>query len=131
MKFCSIHKAQNIQAVGMATFVDNMLGVDLDHIDSAHAYFLPMQIHAAHPNARNLDEQHDLTEVHQRTGCRIHTAYRPARLACGSNARMPELYSDSHNCDHMDRFRYLLLFNVVWSELYPCSYSTCIVVGVC
>ncbi|MCU0480650.1 MAG: FGGY family carbohydrate kinase [Anaerolineae bacterium] len=67
-----------IQAVGMTTFVGNMLGVD-----DSNRPITPLYTYANHQStasARILMNLLDNATIHQRTGCRIHTAYHPSNL---------------------------------------------------
>lgn len=71
--------AASIRAVGMTTFVGNLLGVDL-----AGRPVTPLFTYAdtrSGEDASRLAEAHDPADAHQRTGCRIHPAYHPAKLA--------------------------------------------------
>lgn len=71
-------QAQHIQAVGMATLVGNLLGID----QKGHLV-TPVYTYA---DTRSADDVESLRtkinprETHQRTGCMHHTAYHPARL---------------------------------------------------
>lgn len=70
--------ARAIHAVGMDTLVGNLVGVDDDNQPVT-----PVYIYADTRAAEDVDmlaDRIDLTAQHQRTGCRLHTAYHPARL---------------------------------------------------
>ncbi|MBI1278041.1 MAG: carbohydrate kinase [Anaerolineaceae bacterium] len=70
--------AKRIRAVGMATFVSNMMGVD-----RASKALTPVYTYGDTRNSEDveiLSKTVDMEDVHQRTGCRLHTAYHPARL---------------------------------------------------
>lgn len=67
-----------ITAVGMATFVGNLLGVDRDNVPLTPIYTYADVRSVAHVAA--LKNQVDAAALHQRTGCILHTAYHPARL---------------------------------------------------
>lgn len=70
--------AVGIRAVGMATFVGNVLGVDGDGQP-----ITPIYLYAdtrCDADVELLRDSVDPAAVHQRTGCRLHTAYHPARL---------------------------------------------------
>jgi gluconokinase len=72
-------QAHNISVVGMDTFVGNLLGVD----SSGHPLtpiFTYADIRSADDVAA-LKERIDIKAAHQRTGCLLHTAYLPGRLA--------------------------------------------------
>lgn len=71
--------ALGIQAVGMITFAGNLLGVD-----QGNQALTPLYTYAdkqSAPYARQLSQVLDMEAIHRRTGCRIHTAYHPAKLA--------------------------------------------------
>ncbi|PJF27160.1 MAG: carbohydrate kinase, partial [Phototrophicales bacterium] len=70
--------AQSIRAVGMATFVGNVVGVD-----SEGQPITPIYLYAdtrCADDVAALRAQHDEASVQDRTGCRIGSAYLPARL---------------------------------------------------
>jgi gluconokinase len=70
--------ASNIVAVGLDTFVGNLLGLDREGQPTTPVY--------TYADTRSLDEvaqmrrDLDAVDVHQRTGVTLHTAYAPARL---------------------------------------------------
>ena len=70
--------AANIQAVGMATFVGNLVGLDADRQPVTPVYTYADT--RSHEDALELVHEFDLSAIHARTGCRIHPAYHPARL---------------------------------------------------
>src|SRR5690606_12169229 len=70
--------ARDIQVVGMATFVGNMLGLD-EHGEPVTPIYAYADTRAAEDVAE-LRGRVDPEYIHQRTGCIIHTAYQPARL---------------------------------------------------
>ncbi|MBW4436712.1 MAG: hypothetical protein KME04_06235 [Pleurocapsa minor GSE-CHR-MK-17-07R] len=71
--------AQDARAVGMAMFVGNLVG-----LDASGAPITPVYTYA---DTRSADDAQALSaavpasNVLQRTGCRVHTAYHPAKLA--------------------------------------------------
>ncbi len=70
--------AKNIVGVATATFAGSLVGVDADN----HAV-TPVLTYADTRSAdmtHALKQQHDLNAIHQRTGCRLHTAYYPAQI---------------------------------------------------
>lgn len=70
--------AESIRAVGMATFVGNLLG-----IDHRNRPITPLYTYAdvrSSTDATVLSQAYDLAEAHAWTGCRIHPAYNPAKL---------------------------------------------------
>jgi gluconokinase len=72
-------QAHGIHAVGMATFVGNLLGVDANGQLLTPIYTYSDSRSAG--DAALLATRVDGEAVHQRTGCRIHSAYHPAKLA--------------------------------------------------
>ena len=70
--------ASNIVAVGLDTFVGNLLGLDIEGHPTTPVY--------TYADTRSLEEvprmrrDLDAVDVHQRTGVTLHTAYAPARL---------------------------------------------------
>ncbi|MEM6285393.1 MAG: FGGY family carbohydrate kinase, partial [Chloroflexota bacterium] len=71
-------RAQHITAVGMDTFVGNLMGVDADNNPVT-----PLFTYADTRSAgavRQLADRTDVDVMHQRTGCPNHTAYHPGRL---------------------------------------------------
>lgn len=70
--------ARQIQAVGLATFVGNLLGVD-----AAGDPLTPIFTYADTRSAEDVAFLKTVIDEHskqQRTGCPLHTAYQPARL---------------------------------------------------
>lgn len=94
--------AQHITAVGMATFVGNLL-VD----DTLYTYADTRASSAAEA----LSKRYDMEEIHARTGCRIHSAYHPAKLHW--------LKSKSAHYTDFATYCYSLWFG----RDVPCSYS--------
>lgn len=83
-------QAKTIRAVGMATFVGNLVGVD-----SAGEAITPLYTYA---DSRSADDAEDLRQrvnpaaSHQRTGAMLHTAYHPAKLRWLSRTQ-PEMFA--------------------------------------
>lgn len=73
------HPAANkIRVVGVDTLVGNVLGVDKSGLP-----LTPVYTYADTRNAEDVEVLRaslDAAEMHQRTGCILHTAYQPARL---------------------------------------------------
>lgn len=70
--------AGQIEAVGLTTFAGNLVGVDANNRP-----LTPVYTYADIRSARDVGYLHpqiDLAATYQRTGCRLHTAYHPARL---------------------------------------------------
>lgn len=70
--------AKAIRVVGVDTFVGNLLGVD-QHGNALTPIYTYADTRSADDLA-SLAENVDLQAAHQRTGCKHHTAYHPARL---------------------------------------------------
>ncbi|MCB0212399.1 MAG: gluconokinase [Anaerolineae bacterium] len=70
--------ASQIGGVGIDTFVTNIMGVDASGRPITPLYTYADRRSAS--DAEALREEFDLSEVHDRTGCRIHSAYLPARF---------------------------------------------------
>ena len=82
--------ASEIEAITVSTFVGNLLG-----LDENGRPLTPVITYAdtrSEPQALELKQNLDEYEVHQRTGCRIHSSYSPARL-CYLREKQPEIYS--------------------------------------
>jgi gluconokinase len=80
--------AEKIEGVAIDTFVTNIMG-----LDEAGDPVTPVFTYADTRNAaaaEALRQAFDLTRVHDRTGCRIHTSYLPARFRWLADSR-PEL----------------------------------------
>jgi gluconokinase len=75
----SASEAGSIAAVGCSTFVSNLLGVDR----SGRAVTPLMTYADTRPAAdvKSLAQHLDEEAIHQRTGCRLHPSYLPARFA--------------------------------------------------
>jgi gluconokinase len=71
-------EAATVKAVGMATFVSNLLGLSADDKPLTPLYTYADTVSTA--AAQSLAAKHDMVTVHHRTGCRIHAAYHPAKL---------------------------------------------------
>lgn len=71
--------AAHISAVGMTTLVGNLLGVDA-HNQPLTPVYTYADTRAA-PLLPTLKNSVDTNAAYQRTGCPLHTAYHPARLA--------------------------------------------------
>ena len=71
-------RAAEVRAVGMASFASSLLGVDAAGAPATPVYVYSDTRPAA--EVRALRARLDEDAVHQRTGCRLHTSYLPARL---------------------------------------------------
>ena len=108
--------ASAIQAVGMATFVGNLLGVD-----AANTPITPVFTYAdrrSHADATALAQTHTHERVHARTGCRIHPAYHPAKLHWLQRTQ-PQTVATVHRWLDFATYCYQTWFG----QDVPCSYS--------
>lgn len=107
--------AKTIRAVGMDTFVGNLMGVD-----QAGKALTPIYTYADTQNSEDvemLSQSVDMDRVHQRTGCRLHTAYHPARLHWLRRTQ-PEIFN-AVDC-WIDLGSYLY---AAWFGAMACSFS--------
>ncbi|MCI0709880.1 MAG: carbohydrate kinase [Chloroflexi bacterium] len=70
--------SHQFDAVGMTTFAGNLVGVNDDRQAVTAIYTYADTRNA--PDVAALREHLDVSTIHQRTGCIIHTAYHPARF---------------------------------------------------
>jgi gluconokinase len=70
--------SEGFDAVGITTFAGNVVGVDREGRAITPIYTYADTRSA--PDVVHLRERLDVQEIHQRTGCIIHTAYHPARF---------------------------------------------------
>ncbi len=83
-------RAEKIGGVGMSTLVSNILGID----DRGRA-ITTMYTYAdtrAHEDTVALRNEFDERKIHDRTGCRLHTSYLPARFRWLARRRPNELH---------------------------------------
>jgi gluconokinase len=108
--------ARDIRVVGMATLVGNVLGVD-----GAGVPVMPVYTYADTRSAEDVERfrnELDAEHIHQRTGCLLHTAYQPGRLAWLKRTA-PELYGWAHLWLDVGTYLYRAWFG----REVPCSYS--------
>ncbi len=101
--------ADRIMAVGMATFAGSLVGVD-----AAGQPLTPLYTYADAACAEDvalLRKQVDEAAVHQRTGCRLHTAYQPARLHWLRRTQ-PQVWQQAAQWLDMGTFLYRQWFGV-------------------
>lgn len=82
-------QAERVCGVGLSTLVSNILGVD----DRGRAV-TPVYTYAdtrAYQDTIALRKEFDEQEIHNRTGCRLHTSYLPARFRWLARSRPNEL----------------------------------------
>jgi len=105
----------SISAVAMTCLVGNMLGVDQGGVPTSALY--------TYADTQSVESVHQLRErvspdaVHQRTGCRLHTAYHPAKLHW-IRETLPEVWRKT---THWVDFAAYLYHE--WFGQYVCSYS--------
>jgi gluconokinase len=99
--------AGQIRGVGSTTFVTNILGVGRDGraVTPVYAY----SDTRAEEDAANLRAQLDEAAVHDRTGCRIHTSYLPARFVWLSRVN-PERFRRAQRWMSIGEYLFLHLF---------------------
>jgi len=108
-------QARNIGAVAMATLVGNLMGVDIRGLPTTPIF--------SYADTRCIDSlpqlrvQVDPQIAHQRTGCPIHTAYHPAKLAWIREIQ-PEIWKKTIQWIDFASYLYWSWFNVT-----TCSYS--------
>ncbi|MEP7292574.1 MAG: gluconokinase [Chloroflexota bacterium] len=108
--------AVNIRAVGMDTFVGNLLGVD-----GQGRALTPIYTYADTRSTEDvaaLAPTIDLAAAHQRTGCVHHTAYHPARLRWLRRTD-PTLFASVSQWIDVATYLYRQWFG----DPVPCSYS--------
>jgi gluconokinase len=108
--------AKQIQAVGITTFVSNMMGLDAQGQPITPIYTYADTQSAL--DAADLKREVDEKAAHQRTGCLIHTAYWPSRLRWIQRTQST-LWPQVHRW--LDVATYL--FEQWFGHTVPCSYS--------
>src|SRR5690606_9088462 len=109
--------AKDIRVVGMATFVGNLLGVDKDGKPITPIYLYADTRSAEDVAELRLSNAAEIENLHQRTGCPIHTAYHPARLQWLARTQ-PELLTSASWTDFGT-----YLYKQWFGNPTPCSYS--------
>jgi gluconokinase len=107
--------AKDIRAVGMATFVGNLMGVDANG-----KALTPVYTYADTQNSKDVEllaKMIDADSTHQRTGCRLHTAYHPARLHWLKRTQ-PELFTAVERWIDFGSYLY-----AAWFGQAVCSFS--------
>ncbi len=107
--------AKDIRAVGMDTFVGNLMGVD-----RTGKALTPVYTYADTQNSEDveiLSKTVDMDGVHQRTGCRLHTAYHPARLHWLRRTQL-EIFTAVHRWVDLGSYLY-----AAWFGNMACSFS--------
>lgn len=112
-------RAEEITAVGMATFVGNVLGV------RSGKAITPVYTYAdtrSGEQVRQLAALVDAAQVHQHTGCRLHTAYHPARLLWLRQTE-PETFARVEQWMDIAAYCYLHWFGEVATSYSTASWS--------
>lgn len=108
--------AAEIRAVGMATFVGNLLGVD------AHGEpVTPLYTYAdtrSQESVQALAQEIDARASHARTGCPLHAAYHPAKLHW-LKQHEPHVFTRARHWLDLATYCYSAWF----ARDVPCSYS--------
>ena len=108
--------AAQIRAVGITTFVSNIMGVDAKGTPITPLYTYADTQCAT--DAADLKHEVDEKAAHQRTGCLIHTAYWPARLRWLQRTQ-PALWVGVNRWLDIGSYLYEQWFG----DSVPCSYS--------
>jgi gluconokinase len=112
--------ASSIEGVGFCSLVSNVLGIDESGRPTTPIYTWADTRCA--PQAEELRRKLDEVEVHERTGCRIHTSYLPARLLW-LQEEMPEAYARTARWISLAEYIYLLLLGCGEQTLSVASWS--------
>jgi gluconokinase len=108
-------RARGVAAAGMACFAASLVGVDGDGAAVTPVYAYSDTRPAG--EVRRLRAELDEDAVHQRTGCRLHTSYLPARLLWLARSD-PGTYRRVRRWMSLPEYLYLRLFGRT-----QCSYS--------
>lgn len=109
-------QAKTIDAVGLATFVGNLLGVDAQNQPMTPVYTYADTRSSA--DVELLSWQLNAEELHQRTGCILHTAYAPALLHHLKHHDAQTFNAVTHWLDFAT-----YLYRHWFGREIPCSYS--------
>jgi gluconokinase len=108
--------AKHIKAVGITTFVSNIMGVD-----AQGKPITPLYTYAdtqCADDAADLKHEVDEEAAHQRTGCLIHTAYWPSRLRWMQRTQ-PAIWKQVNRWLDVGSYLYEQWFG----KVVPCGYS--------
>jgi len=109
-----------IEGVGFCSLVSNVLGIDESGRPTTPIYTWADTRCA--PQAAALRLKLNEAEVHERTGCRIHTSYLPARLLW-LREEMPDAYARTARWISLGEYIYLLLLGHAEQSLSVASWS--------
>ncbi|MCU0511010.1 MAG: gluconokinase [Anaerolineae bacterium] len=112
--------AVGIRAAGMAMFVGNVVGVGADGQPVTPLYTYADTRCA--PEVQALAQQVDAADVHQRTGCPLHSAYYPARFAWLQRTR-PHLWQPVHRWLDFGGYLYRQWFGVEVASYSAAAWS--------
>jgi gluconokinase len=110
----------SIEGVGFCSLVSNVLGIDRSGRPTTPIYTWADTRCA--PQADALRSKLDEVEVHERTGCRIHTSYLPARLLW-LRETMPAAYAATARWVSLGEYIHLLLLGHYEQSLSVASWS--------
>lgn len=109
-------QADDIQRVGMATFVGNVLGVDAQNQPQTPIYTYADTRCA--PDVEALRPEIDVQATHERTGCPHHTAYHPAKWRWLYRTQPDAVQHVTHWLDFAT-----YCYRTWFARPVPCSYS--------
>jgi gluconokinase len=112
--------AAQIGAVGMSSFVGNVLGLD-DHDEPITPLYAYADTRAA-PDAARLRATLDEAEVHDRVGTMLHASYLPARLTWLARTQ-PSAYGQVRRWVAFGDYLYLKLFGQLSTSLSVASWT--------
>lgn len=112
--------SHQFDAVGMTTFAGNLVGVNDDGQAITPIYTYADTRNA--PDVATLSDRLDVTSIHQRTGCIIHTAYLPSRFHWLQRTN-PELFEQVAQWMDFGTYCYMKWFGEVRASYSVSSWS--------
>jgi gluconokinase len=116
----SVERVAALPAVGFCSLVSNVMGIDAHGRPTTPIYTWADTRCA--PQAQALRERLDDAEVHDRTGCHIHSSYLPARLLW-LREQYPHAYARTACWLSLGDYVHLLLFGRYAQSLSVASWS--------
>jgi gluconokinase len=113
-------QATHIEAVGMATFVGNVMGINTHYRPTTPLYTYADK--RAADDVKVLSSELDSHTVYQRTGCRVHSAYHPARFAWLKRTQS-SIWQETARWMDIGAFLYLRWLNQVACSISVASWS--------
>jgi gluconokinase len=109
-----------IAGVGIDTFVTNLMGLSAsgEPVTPVFTYADTRNV----PDAEALRAEFDLAEVHDRTGCRIHSSYQPARFRWLARTQ-PQLLDETAHWLSIGEYLYWELFGELRASLSVASWT--------